>query len=326
MLVLGCASLPPGATAPPWTTDPCTDFEGHTHLCAVGSGSDAASAAVAARLELAQTYRREIQAEFVVEDVLRARAVPTDRSERFGPDVHRVVALVVDEVLRDARIASTWLDPVTDRHLALAVLDRTDAAVRLGDGMDRVRRVIEELLLAADRTDDPIARLGLLTAAFGRALALEAVDLQRRFLDPDGTPPWANPLDAIRTRRERLRASHTVQIEAGAPELREALGAAVEAVGMRETTETPRYLLRVTHRVDPVDRRDPRRSWARWEAGFVLVDLGDDVVVLTTRRDGRDAHVDPDALEALSRRRAGQALGEALLAAVHARAEAARRD
>lgn len=172
------------AGPPDWLSGEDSSWPTALYLLGVGQADDAASAAAAARGEIARSFRsRVVSTTTALASEQTTTASGLDgavaaSSRRDDASTSDDTTVATDQQLVGVQIAATWRDPVTARFAALAVLDRREAATRLREQLRALDASAAPLL---SQVRPPAAGLDAATAA----LKLVAIEHRREPLLAD---------------------------------------------------------------------------------------------------------------------------------------------
>lgn len=140
-------------------------------LVGIGSADDLATARDRARADLAKTFRVSVDSVSRDSQQYRSQDNGAGATSEYSAEVQRDLTLRTQQILEGVTVPESWQDPATNRHHALAVLNRAQAASRLRQDISGLDAAAESLLGRARSSSDD----------FNRAqLALEVVENQRR--------------------------------------------------------------------------------------------------------------------------------------------------
>lgn len=227
--------------------------------------------------------------------------------------VDTMTKVSTDKLLENVKIAETWQDTTTGLYSALAVMDRRVARMLLTSRIAELDKAIIHDVNEARAAMDKLTKIRGLRRAIRTHIARDAYNSDLRVVSGGRGVPSENTVPGLTRELEKfLHESLVVTVEVHgdqADAVRRAImeGLVREGLSVTATHSQPAsgevgkadLLIRGEARLWPIEVPDPKFRYIRWCADFVVLSQGDQHVVGSVARSGREGHL--NSLEASNR-------------------------
>jgi len=216
-----------------------------------------------------------------------------------------ITKVSTDKVLENVKIAETWSDPKTNLYSALAVMNRAAAQASLRSRITELDEAVTRDVNEARGTSDKLLRLRSFKRAIRTLITRDAYNSDLRVVSGGRGVPANYSVAGLTGELEKLlNESLIVAVEVRgdqAEAVRQAVMEGLVREGLPVTARNAQMtsgeagntdlLIRGLARLWPADLLDPRFRYVRWCADFVVVNQGDQRVVGSVARSGREGHL-----------------------------------
>lgn len=213
-----------------------------------------------------------------------------------------VTQVSTDKRLENVRIAETWRDPKTGLHSALAVLNRAAAQAAFRSKLAELDEAISRDVNEARAMTDAYRTARGLRRAIRTVIAREALNSDLRVIAGGQGVVAGYAVAGLTNELETLLNTHlVVAVEVTgdhAEAVRQAVMEGLVREGLPVTARrasggaaTAGLLVKGEARLWPAETPDPRFRYVRWCADFVIVSQGDQMVLGSVARSGREGHL-----------------------------------
>jgi hypothetical protein len=227
--------------------------------------------------------------------------------------VDTMTKVSTDKLLENVKIAETWQDTTTGLFSALAVMDRGVARMLLTSRIAELDKAIIHDVNEARAAMDKLTKIRGLRRAIRTHIARDAYNSDLRVVSGGRGVPSENTVPGLTRELEKfMHESLVVTVEVHgdqADAVRRAImeGLVREGLSVTATHSQPAsgevgkadLLIRGEARLWPIEVPDPKFRYIRWCADFVVLSQGDQHVVGSVARSGREGHL--NSLEASNR-------------------------
>jgi hypothetical protein len=268
-------------------------------ITGVGMGSDRITAEDRARAEIAKTLHSRITAHTQVYEAYTQTTSAGQTQSSDQVNIQDVTDVSTRNILSGVRIAKVSQD--TSRaeatYYALAVLDRRQSRVMLGDKIQRMDEQILSLVRKADGESQTLAKIKHFKAALQQYVSREVYNAELSVVDPTGQglapaigfEKIQDPLSELL--RNDLSIAITVSGD-NAQEIQQTLASALTEKGFSITEDQKRCNVLVNGIVEirPFERGSQQWKYVRWNTHFNLIDRSQDTIFGAARDSGREGH------------------------------------
>ncbi len=216
-----------------------------------------------------------------------------------------ITKVSTDKVLENVQIAETWTDSKTGLYSALAVMHRATAQASLRSRITELDEAVTHDVNEARSTSDKLLRLRSFKRAIRTLITRDAYNSDLRVVSGGRGVPANYSVAGLTGELEKLlNESLMVAVEVSgdqAEAVRQAVMEGLVREGLPVTARNAQMasgetgnadlLIRGLARLWPADLPDPRFRYVRWCADFVVVNQGDQRVVGSVARSGREGHL-----------------------------------
>jgi hypothetical protein len=285
--------------APSWIESPERVYPIEKYITGVGLGEDRIAAEDRARAEIAKTLHSRIT---TVTKVYEAYTQTTSAGKTRSSDqinIQDMTKVSTQNILSGVRIAEVSKDTSRAKatYYALAVLDRGQSRVMLGEKIHRLDDQILSLVRQAEQEPQTLAKIKHYKAALREYISREVYNAELSVVDPSGkgmTPAIGfekiqDPLSDL------LRNALFIAIAVSgdnAREIKQTLAGALTQKGFSITEDKNRcnVLVDGTVEIKPIDRRSDQWKFVRWNTRFSLIDKSQGATFWATHNTGREGH------------------------------------
>jgi hypothetical protein len=278
VLLTACAMTAEKTPPPDWVSGEARHYPAHRYLLGRGEAGTIEDAANRARADLARVFEVKVTAQSRDVQTFEQRSGDNARDQKITSgslQLTRSIATDTENVLRGARIAETWQEPVTGLYHALAVLERAPAAAGLRQEIGGLDEATEKEINRARAASDPFRSIAAAQAAVGDQVRRAELQRLLRVVDVTGqgiAPRWA--LASLRADRDALMQRITFSTEArgeAADALGRALAGAAAEAGFTVDQDNGQYHLYADLSLDDLA---PREGWY-WVNGTLELAMRD---------------------------------------------------
>jgi hypothetical protein len=224
--------------------------------------------------------------------------------------VDTMTKVSTDKLLENVKIAETWQDAKTGLYSALAVMDRGVARMLLTSRIAELDEAIAHDVKEARAATDKLMRIRGLRRAIRTHIARDTYNSDLRVVSGGRGVPSEYTVPGLTRELEKfLQESLVLTVEVHgdqADAVRQAImeGLVREGLPVTATNSQPKtgeighadLLIRGEARLWPIEVPDPNFRYVRWCADFVVLSQGDQGVVGSVARSGREGHLNyPEA-------------------------------
>ena len=224
--------------------------------------------------------------------------------------VDTMTKVSTDKLLENVKIAETWQDAKTGLYSALAVMDRGVARMLLSSRIAELDEAIAHDVKEARAATDKLMRIRGLRRAIRTHIVRDTYNSDLRVVSGGRGVPSEYTVPGLTRELEKfLQESLILTVEVHgdqADAVRQAImeGLAREGLPVTATNSQPAsgefghadLLIRGEARLWPIEVPDPNFRYVRWCADFVVLSQGDQGIVGSVARSGREGHLNyPEA-------------------------------
>src|SRR5437899_1450093 len=224
--------------------------------------------------------------------------------------VDTMTKVSTDKLLENVKIAETWQDKKTGLYSALAVMDRGVARLLLTSRIGELDEAIAHDVNEARATTDKLMKIRGLRRAIRTLIARDTYNSDLRVVSGGRGIPSEYSVPALTTELEKfLKESLVLTVEVRgdqADAVRQAImeGLVREGLPVAATNSQPvsgevgnaDLMSMGDARLWSIEVPDPKFRYVRWCADFVVLSQGDQHVVGSVARSGREGHLNyPEA-------------------------------
>lgn len=219
--------------------------------------------------------------------------------------VDTMTKVSTDKLLENVKIAETWQDAKTGLYSALAVMDRGVARMLLTSRMAELDEAIAHDVKEARAATDKLMKIRGLRRAIRTHIARDTYNSDLRVVSGSKGVSSAYTVPGLTRELEKFLqeslvltvAVHGDQVDA----VRQAIIEGLVHEGLPVTARNSQpasgevgnadLLIRGEARLWPIEVPDPKFRYVRWCADFVVLSQGDQRVVGSVARSGREGHL-----------------------------------
>jgi hypothetical protein len=224
--------------------------------------------------------------------------------------VDTMTKVSTDKLLENVKIAETWLDAKTGLYSALAVMDRGVARMLLTGRIAELDEAIAHDVKEGRAATDNLMKIRGLRRAIRTHITRDAYNSDLRVVSGGRGVPSEHTVPGLTRELEKfLQESLVVMVEVHgdqADAVRQAImeGLVREGLVVTATDSPPAsgevgnadVLITGEARLWPIEVPDPKFRYVRWCADFVVLSQGDQHIVGSVARGGREGHLNyPEA-------------------------------
>ncbi len=305
LLVPACATAP---AAPDWATGTkAAAYPDEQFLIGVGQADAKPAAEERAYAAVARVFKAEVTSQAKDwESYLTLEKRGSVQTER-RLTLDSVTKVSTDKLLENVKIAETWYDPQSGLHSALAVMNRATAQASFRSKITELDEAIGRDVRDARGVPDKYLKVRGLRRAIRTLIARDAYNGDLRVVTGGRGIAADYSVSVLTGELEKLlNESLVVAVEVRgdqAEAVRQAVMEGLAREGLPVTARTVSgdgaiadLLVKGEARLWPADLPDPRFRYVRWCADFVILNQGDQRVLGSVARSGREGHLNiPEA-------------------------------
>lgn len=308
LLLASCAGTP---ATPDWVAGTkAAAYPEDQFLIGVGQAGSRVAAEERAYAAVSRIFKAEVtsQAKDWESYLMLERKGNVQTERRLTLDT--ITKVSTDKVLENVKIAETWSDSKANLYSALAVMNRVAAQTSLRSRLAELDEALARDVNEARGASDKLLKLRAFKRAIRTLITRDAYNSDLRVVSGGRGIPAGYSVVGLTGELEKLLNENLIvavevsgdQAEAVRQAVMEGLvreGLPVTARNAQttsgETGNTDLLIKGVAH-LWPADLPDPRFRYVRWCADFVVVNQGDQRVVGSVARSGREGHLNyPEA-------------------------------
>ena len=295
MVISACGGSPSAASKgqPDWVRDPYTKYDKQTNVAAVGSATDRQAAEKSALGALVAIFGQEIQVDERV-SVVYKEAVRSGVTANWSEDTrvdNTISTSTGMDTLIGAEIGEVWLDAKNNTYYAVAVLNKTKAAMTYRDLVSSNQAMINKLTnmtTAEKNTFEGFARY---------QFAATVADINTTYVNL--LSHIGAPLQGIKKgddyRLEAAEITKTIPVTLRvqndrSSRIQGAFAKALSGFGFRTGGNNSRYVLNVNVVSSPVTIANNSNKWTRIEVTANLTDSSTNTVLVPYTFNLREGH------------------------------------
>lgn len=286
----------PADKKPDWVDGPGGRYPEELYLVGVGFGDSRQGAENSAYAALARIFRAEVRSttEEVENFKQREKTKGVEVDRRI--DIQSRTEVSTDKKLEQVRIAERWVDPTSQVHYALAVLDRSEGAASLRQKAAAAEMEAKEWESRARQAAGKLEKVRSLRKAAAAAALGESYEADLRVIQPGSAAPGLGLVSsaALRHQLAELLSRHfQVAISISGPHAASVESAILAGLHEKGFTGGPDEEIVIDGRVDfeeagPVD---PKWHYVRWTARLTLKEKETEQVFGSINRSGREGQL-----------------------------------
>jgi hypothetical protein len=288
-----------GSALPAWIESPERVYPVEQYITGVGLGEDRIAAEDRARAEIAKTLHSRIT---TVTKVYEAYTQTTNAGKTRSSDqinIQDMTKVSTQNILSGVRIAEVAQDTsrANPTYYAIAVLDRRQSRVMLGEKIRRLDDQLLSLVRQAEKEPQTLAKIKHYKAALREYISREVYNAELSVVDPSGQglrpaigfEKIQDPLSDLL--RNALFIAIVVSGD-NAREIQQTLASALTQKGFSITENKNRcnVLVNGTVEIKPIDRRSDQWEFVRWNTRFSLIDKSQGATFWAAHNTGREGH------------------------------------
>ncbi len=300
LLVVACASAP---KVPDWVEGTkATAYPDEQFLIGVGQADSKPAAEERAYAAVSRIFKAEVTSQAKDwESYLTLETRGNVQTER-RLTLDSVTKVSTDKLLENVKIAETWRDAKTGLNSALAVMNRAAAQSSLRSKIAELDEAIGRDVKEARAATDKYLKVRGLRRAIRTLIARDTYNSDLRVVAGGRgiaadysvaglTGEWEKLLHesvvvAVEVKGDQAEAVRQAVMEGLARE-----GLPVTARDASGNVASADLLVKGEARLWPADLPDPRFRYIRWCADFVIVNQGDQRMLGSVARSGREGHL-----------------------------------
>lgn len=304
-LLTACAATP---ATPDWVTGTkAAAYPDEQFLIGVGQADAQPAAEDRAYAAVARVFKAEVtsQAKDWESYLTLEKRGNTQTERRLTLD--SVTKVSTDKLLENVKIAETWNDPKSGLHSALAVMNRAAAQAIFRSKLAELDEAIGRDVKEARGEADKYLKVRGLRRAIRTLIARDAYNSDLRVVTGGRGIAADYSVAGLTGELEKLlNESLVVAVEVKGDQAEAVRQAVMEGLAREGLPVTARavsgdganadLLVKGEARLWPADLPDPRFRYVRWCADFVILNRGDQRVLGSVARSGREGHLNiPEA-------------------------------
>lgn len=283
---------------PDWVDGLSAQYREESYLSGVGFGDSRQMAENSAYAALARIFKSEVRSVTREEEDFRQ----TEKEKKVGidrkVDIQNRTEVSTHKALEQVRIVERWIDPVSQVHYALAVLDRSKAASGLRQKADAAEMEAREWEKRAEKSPGKLEKARALRKAMIAAAAIEEYEADLRVIQPARASTGSGLIRSseLQRRLTELLGQHFrvgVHIQGPhAPAVQDAILAGLHEKGFVSGSEEE---IVINGQVDFQESgpQDPKWHYVRWTAHLTLEEKETGKVFGSINRSGREGQLSP---------------------------------
>lgn len=288
---------------PDWVDGPSLRYPDTDFLTGVGTGDSRASAERSAYAALARIFRSRIHSTMQEKESFRQREADGQRAIITRKvDIENRTAVSTNMALEQIRMVERWLDPSTKVHHALAILNRSEAAMAFRQkslSAETEARVWDN---RAKHATNPLVKAKALGKAISAARLIDQYEESLRVIDQEmvNNATHFGYTASLEDRLSRLLGQHfQVAVEVTGPHAPDVQLALLEGLHQEGFVSGPGANLKIIGSTEftAVGPKDPVWYYVRWTAHITMEHQPSGQVFGTIRRSGREAQLSPEEAE-----------------------------
>lgn len=284
---------------PAWIESPERVYPIGQYISGVGSGRDRITAEDRARAEIAKTFHSHVTSATRVYEAYTQTSTAGKTRSSDQISIQDMTHVSTQSILSGVRIAEVSRDTSRGEptYYALAVLDRRQSRVMLGEKIQRLDTQILSLVRQAEQEPQTLAKIKHYKAALREYISREVYNAELSVVDPSGkglapTIGFEKIQDPL---SDLLRNALFIAIAVSgdnAREIQQTLAGALTQKGFSITQDRNRcnVLVRGVVEIKPIDRRSDRWKFVRWNTHFNLIDKSKGTTFWAAHNTGREGH------------------------------------
>lgn len=276
LLTLTLASCAGKPSRPDWIAGKSADYPAKQYLVGRGQADNSATARDRARADLAKIFQVTLkeQSEDIITHSQQNNGM--QQQSETSARITRAIATQTNQIVEGIRIAEQWQDPKSNTYHVLAVLNRSQAGIRLRERISQLDNATDNYIQSARNRSNLITKIGAATRALDTQLERTAYQKLLQIIDRIGTgvPFIYNPAKLRNHRDELLKRLHiTPRINHDAiGGLDEILSGALSSAGFtHQPGQTANFLLDAELQLTKITDAE---GW-HWLRGALMISLLD---------------------------------------------------
>jgi len=305
LLLAACASAP---TVPDWVAGTkAAAYPDDQFLVGVGQADSKPVAEERAYAAVSRIFKAEVTSQAKDwESYLTLEKRGNVQAER-RLTIDSVTKVSTDKLLENVKIAETWRDPKTGLHSALAVMNRATAQSSLRSKIAELDEAVGGDVKEARAATDKYLKLRGLKRAVRTLITRDTYNSDLRVVTGGRGVAAEYSVAGLTAELEKLlNGSIAVAVEVTgdqADAVRQAIMEGLAREGLPVTARSASgdggsvdLLVKGESRLWPAELPDPKFRYVRWCADFVVLNQGDQRVLGSVARAGREGHLNiPEA-------------------------------
>lgn len=307
-LLSACAGTP---QAPDWVTGTkAAAYPDKQFLIGVGQADSRPAAEERAYAAVSRIFKAEVTSQSQDWESYLSLEKKGDVQAERKLVVDTMTKVSTDKLLEDVKIAETWQDAKTGLYSALAVMDRGVARMLLTSRIAELDEAIAHDVKVARAATDKLTQIRGLRRAIRTHIARDTYNSDLRVVSGGRRVPSEYSVPGLTRELEKfLNESLVLTVEVKgdqADAVRQAIMEGLVREGLPVTATKSQLalgdvgnadlLIRGEARLWPIEVPDPKFRYVRWCADFVVLSQGDQRVVASVARAGREGHLNyPEA-------------------------------
>ncbi len=308
LLFTGCAGTP---KPPDWVTGLKTaGYPDEQFLIGIGQADSRPVAEERAYAAVSRIFKAEVISQSQDWESYLSLEKKGDVQAERKLVVDTMTKVSTDKLLENVKIAETWQDAKTGLYSALAVMDRGVARMLLTSRIAELDEAIAHDVKEARASTDKLMKIRGLRRAIRTHIARDTYNSDLRVVSGGRGVPSEYTVPGLTRELEKfLQESLVLTVEVHgdqADAVRQAImeGLAREGLPVTATNSQPAsgevghadLLIKGEAHLWPIEVPDPNFRYVRWCADFVVLSQGDQGVVGSVARSGREGHLNyPEA-------------------------------
>lgn len=279
---------------PDWVDGASSRYPDDSFITGVGSGDRRQGAENSAYTALARVFQSQVRSVTTDHENFRQTDRPSKVDFDRTVEIQNQTEVSTDKLLEQVRIAERWVDPVSQVHYALAVLDRSKAAASLRQRSLAAEMEAKEWEEKAKKSSDTLEQARAFRKAILAARLVEGYAADLRVIQARGIDvPVVNAALLQEQLDGLLRKHFQVAVQVTGPNASSVRAAILERLHRAGFTSGAEEALLITGevRLEEADRKDPQWRYVRWSGQFTLARKTPHTLFGSINRSGREGQL-----------------------------------
>ncbi|MFH1138206.1 MAG: LPP20 family lipoprotein [Pseudomonadota bacterium] len=279
---------------PAWIDGASPEYPVSKYLTGVGRGRDRDLAEAGARAEIARIFRSEVNSrQKIYQEYVQVISKGKENVED-SVSVEDLTEITTSRVMSGARIAEVFEDPGV-MHYALAVLERGPTSEQLENKIRELDQAVLDEWNRAQAETERLPRIRMLSRALNFYLQRDALNADLGVIGRRTIPSELNGAELKAQVESELFHGTTMSLAVVGSRAEDIHASLTEALNQQGFSvggsPNPDVRIEVRVRIEPLDRADPKWTYALWTLSMEMTDSRQGKVFGSYQKTDREAHL-----------------------------------